>query len=87
MPTVAKPDEIAPTLDNKTMPIKKTAESKVSLDADAVPLGSALGSSDWRLLSPPLLQPLPCCLLCRLICIFCPRASWSGDDAHRGQAR
>ena len=39
MPTVAKPDEIAdalnaPTLDNKTMPIKKTAESKVSLDAD-----------------------------------------------------
>ena len=45
MPTVAKPDEIAdalnaPTLDNKTMPIKKTAESKVSLDADAVPVRS-----------------------------------------------
>ena len=45
MPTVAKPDEIAdapnaPTLDDKTMPIKKTAESKVSLDADAVPARS-----------------------------------------------
>ena len=41
MPTVAKPDEIAdalnaPTLDDKTTPIKKMAESKVSLDADAV---------------------------------------------------
>ena len=45
MPTVAKPDEIAdalnaPTLDGKTTPIKKTAESKVSLDADAVPARS-----------------------------------------------
>ena len=45
MPTVAKPDDIAdapnaPTLDDKTMPIKKTAESKVSLDADAVPVRS-----------------------------------------------
>ena len=43
MPTVAKPDEIAdalnaPTLDDKTTPIKMTAESKVSLDADAVRL-------------------------------------------------
>ena len=43
MPTVAKPDEIAdalnaPTLDDKTTPIKKMAESKVSLDADAVPV-------------------------------------------------
>ena len=41
IPTVAKPDEIvdalnASTLDDKTTPIKKTAESKVSLDADAV---------------------------------------------------
>ena len=45
MPTVAKPDEIAdvlnaPALDDKTTPIKKTAESKVSLDADAVPVRS-----------------------------------------------
>ena len=45
MPTVAKPDEIAdalnaPTLDDKTTPIKKMAESKVSLDADAVPVHS-----------------------------------------------
>ena len=45
MPTVAKPDEIAdalnaPTLDDKTTPIKKMAESKVSLDADAVPARS-----------------------------------------------
>ena len=43
MPTVVEPDEIAdapnaPTLDDKTPPIKKTAESKVSLDADAVPV-------------------------------------------------
>ena len=45
MPTVAEPDEIAdalnaPTLDDKTTPIKKMAESKVSLDADAVPVRS-----------------------------------------------
>ena len=45
MPTVVKPDEIAdapnaPTLVNKMMPSKKTAESKVSLDADAVPVRS-----------------------------------------------
>ena len=45
MPTVAKPDEIAdalnaPTLVYKMTPIKKTAESKVSLDADAVPVRS-----------------------------------------------
>ena len=45
MPTVAIPDEIAdalnaPTLDHKTMLIKKMAESKVSFDADAVPVCS-----------------------------------------------
>ena len=45
MPTVAKPNETAdapdaPTLDKQTTPIKKTAESKVSLDADAVPAHS-----------------------------------------------
>ena len=45
LPTVAKPDEIvdalnASTLDDKTTPIKETAESKVSLDADAVPVHS-----------------------------------------------
>ena len=41
MPTVAKPDEIAdalntPTLDYKMALVNKMAESKVSLDADAV---------------------------------------------------
>ena len=45
MPTVAIPDEIAdavnaPTLYYKTMLITKMAESKVSLDADAVPVRS-----------------------------------------------
>ena len=45
MPTVAKPDEItdalnALTLNDKTTLIKKMAESKVGLDADAVPVRS-----------------------------------------------
>ena len=55
MPTVAQPDEIAdalnaPTLDDKTTPIKETAESKVSLDADAVPVRSVphLHAADSR---------------------------------------
>ena len=80
MPTVAKPDEIAdalnaPTLDNKTMPIKRTAESKVSLDADAVPVRSVphphaahsrpsvpcLWVAQRRLALP---NALPCCRAC-----------------------
>ena len=45
MPTVAKPDEIADalnalTLNDKTTLVNKMAESKVSLDADAVPVRS-----------------------------------------------
>ena len=45
MPTVAKPDEVtdalnAPTLDYKMALVNKMAESKVSLDADAIPVQS-----------------------------------------------
>ena len=40
MPTVAKPDEIADALNAPTLDDKTTAESKVSLDADAVPVRS-----------------------------------------------
>ena len=81
MPTVAKPDEIAdapnaPTLVNKTMPIKETAESKVSLDADAVPARSvphphAAHSRPsvprQRVAQRRLALPnaLPCCRACR----------------------
>ena len=80
MPTVAKPDEIAdalnaPTVDDKTMPIKKTAESKVSLDADAVPVRSVphphaahsrLSVPCLRVAQRRLALPnaLPCCRAC-----------------------
>ena len=68
MPTVAKPDEIAdalntPTLDDKTTLIKKMAESKVSLDADAVPVRSVPHphAVHSRLSIPGLPCPMRCC--------------------------
>ena len=80
MPTVVKPDEVAdapnaPTLVNKMMPIKKTAESKVSLDADAVPVRSVPHphATHSRLSVPclrvaqrslALTNALPCCRAC-----------------------
>ena len=63
MPTVAKPDEItdtlkAPTLNDKTALIKKMAESKVSLDADAVPVHSVPHPHAAH--SRPSIPGLPC---------------------------
>ena len=63
MPTVAKSDEItdklkAPTLNDKTALIKKMAESKVSLDADAVPVHSVPHPHAAH--SRPSIPGLPC---------------------------
>ena len=69
MSTEPKPAEDAdapnaPALNDKTTPIKKMAESKVSLDADAVPFLSlphphaSQQGVHTRLALP---DPLPCC--------------------------
>ena len=70
MPTVAKPDEItdtlkAPTLNDKTALIKKMAESKVSLDADAVPVHSVPHPHAAH--SRPSIPGLPCPIHSRAI--------------------
>ena len=63
MPTVAKPDEItdalkAPTLNDKTALIEKMAESKVSLDAEAVAIRSVTHPHAAH--SRPFIPGLPC---------------------------
>ena len=79
MPTVAKPDEIAdalnaPTLDGKTTPIKKMAESKVSLDTDAVsvrslpyPIRTPLTAGRPYPVCESLREGLPCPMRCRAV--------------------
>ena len=75
MPTVAKPDEIAdapnaPALDYKMALVKKTAESKVSLDADAVLVRSVphpLAAGRPYPVSESLEEGLPCPMRCRAV--------------------